>query len=374
MYGLGTLITGVPGVLSRRIDPRTSTVMVWGAVNAGVAANAIPQTGMLAGTVRTANRDTWADPGIDCRETLRRCSRRWASSTRLQLQRGVPPVVNEEISTRIVTHAIEAIGTDVLGRHPSVRRRRGLLLVSRGGARRDGAAGRVDRAVARSSICTSRRSTSTSGRWRWAFARWSTSSTRPPPSIGSFAPRATVFVRDTPRRPSFGGRVAGRHSAAFIQGDVILPTAALAAVTISRRGIKLEPLDDRVERPAARFWLHTRRSKLALKPVPGMGRGINCRGEPTICATWARSVVRLHSRGSRHRRRDARRHRKPADLTCSARGCRLRSAEGLVCRRDHAPLVRGCRRRPLTCMDGGSRARPRRPRRSRSGRRVAQRA
>jgi metal-dependent amidase/aminoacylase/carboxypeptidase family protein len=26
----------------------------------------------------------------------------------------VPPVVNEEISTRILTHAIEAIGTDVL--------------------------------------------------------------------------------------------------------------------------------------------------------------------------------------------------------------------------------------------------------------------
>ena len=42
VYGLGTLITGVPGVLSRRIDPRHSTVMVWGAVNAGVAANAIP--------------------------------------------------------------------------------------------------------------------------------------------------------------------------------------------------------------------------------------------------------------------------------------------------------------------------------------------
>src|SRR6516164_9082701 len=59
VYGLGTLITGVPGVLSRRIDPRNGTVMVWGAVNAGVAANAIPQIGTLAGTIRTASRDTW---------------------------------------------------------------------------------------------------------------------------------------------------------------------------------------------------------------------------------------------------------------------------------------------------------------------------
>ena len=32
----------------------------------------------------------------------------------LQYRRGVPPVVNEEISTRILTHAIEAIGPDVL--------------------------------------------------------------------------------------------------------------------------------------------------------------------------------------------------------------------------------------------------------------------
>jgi metal-dependent amidase/aminoacylase/carboxypeptidase family protein len=32
----------------------------------------------------------------------------------LQYRRGVPPVVNEEISTRIMTHAIESVGPDVL--------------------------------------------------------------------------------------------------------------------------------------------------------------------------------------------------------------------------------------------------------------------
>jgi metal-dependent amidase/aminoacylase/carboxypeptidase family protein len=32
----------------------------------------------------------------------------------LHYRRGVPPVVNEEISTRIMTHAIESIGPDVL--------------------------------------------------------------------------------------------------------------------------------------------------------------------------------------------------------------------------------------------------------------------
>ncbi|MFD4181639.1 amidohydrolase, partial [Rhodococcus sp. NPDC058514] len=47
VYALGTVITGLPGMLSRRIDPRTSTVMVWGAVTAGQAPNAIPQSGRL---------------------------------------------------------------------------------------------------------------------------------------------------------------------------------------------------------------------------------------------------------------------------------------------------------------------------------------
>ena len=114
VYGLGTLITGLPGVLSRRIDPRTSTVMVWGAVNAGVAANAIPQTGMLAGTVRTANRDTWLTLDAIVDETITALLAPLGIEHTLHYKRGVPQVVNEEISTRILTHAIEAIGPDVL--------------------------------------------------------------------------------------------------------------------------------------------------------------------------------------------------------------------------------------------------------------------
>ncbi|WP_370333140.1 amidohydrolase [Mycolicibacterium hippocampi] len=114
VYGMGTLITGVPGVLSRRIDPRNSTVMVWGAVNAGVAANAIPQTGTLAGTIRTASRETWLTLESIVRETVSSLLAPLAIEHTVLYRRGVPPVVNEEVSTRILTHAIEAIGPDVL--------------------------------------------------------------------------------------------------------------------------------------------------------------------------------------------------------------------------------------------------------------------
>lgn len=88
--------------------------MVWGAVNAGVAANAIPQTGTLAGTIRTASRDTWVTLEAIVRETVSSLLAPLGIDYSLQYRRGVPPVVNEEISTRIVTHAIEAIGPDVL--------------------------------------------------------------------------------------------------------------------------------------------------------------------------------------------------------------------------------------------------------------------
>ena len=114
VYGLGTLIIGVPGILSRRIDPRNSTVMVWGAVNAGVAANAIPQTGTLAGTIRTASRETWLTLESIVREIVSSLLAPLAIDHSVQYRRGVPPVVNEEISTRILTHAIEAIGPDAL--------------------------------------------------------------------------------------------------------------------------------------------------------------------------------------------------------------------------------------------------------------------
>jgi metal-dependent amidase/aminoacylase/carboxypeptidase family protein len=88
--------------------------MVWGAVNAGVAANAIPQTGTLAGTIRTASRETWVTMEGLVTETISSLLAPLGIEHVVNYRRGVPPVVNEEVSTRILTHAIESIGPDVL--------------------------------------------------------------------------------------------------------------------------------------------------------------------------------------------------------------------------------------------------------------------
>ena len=114
VYGMGTLITGLPGVLSRRLDPRHATVMVWGAANAGSAPNAIPQTGTLSGTVRTASRQTWIEMESVVRETVSGLLAPLGIGHSLAYHRGVPPVVNDERCTQIMTHAIEAVGPEML--------------------------------------------------------------------------------------------------------------------------------------------------------------------------------------------------------------------------------------------------------------------
>lgn len=118
VYGLGAVITGLPGMLSRRIDPRTSTVMVWGAVAAGKAANAIPRTGMLTGTVRTGDHETWELLEPMVREIVHGLLAPTGLSYELDYRRGVPPVVNDEVSARMVEDAVRAIDPDALADTP----------------------------------------------------------------------------------------------------------------------------------------------------------------------------------------------------------------------------------------------------------------
>ncbi|MFC9357110.1 M20 family metallopeptidase [Rhodococcus sp. NPDC057014] len=118
VFALGTVVTGLPGMLSRRIDPRTGTVMVWGAVSAGRAPNAIPQTGMMTGTVRTGDHETWEMLEPLVREIVHGLLAPTGVRYQLNYRRGVPPVVNDEVSTRMFEDAIRSVGPDALADTP----------------------------------------------------------------------------------------------------------------------------------------------------------------------------------------------------------------------------------------------------------------
>lgn len=118
VYAMGTVITGLPGVLSRRVDPRSGTVMVWGAAHAGNAANAIPQEGRLRGTVRTGDHATWSELEALVRSVVGELLAPLGVRYDLSYFRGVPPVVNDETSVEMLTRAVAAIGPNAVADTP----------------------------------------------------------------------------------------------------------------------------------------------------------------------------------------------------------------------------------------------------------------
>jgi amidohydrolase len=106
---LGLLITQLPLLLTRHVDPRSGTVLVWGAVQAGEAANAIPQHGLLRGTLRTADHATWGELEEKIRTLVSALLAPTGVGYVLEHIRGVPPVVNEERSAGMLAAAATAV-------------------------------------------------------------------------------------------------------------------------------------------------------------------------------------------------------------------------------------------------------------------------
>jgi amidohydrolase len=112
---LGRLITDLPALLSRQVDPRAGMSLVWGAVNAGIAANAIPQRGQLRGTVRVLDRDAWHGAEELLRSLVTRVAATTGAEVDVDYVRGVPPVVNDPRAVALMrSAALETVGSDRL--------------------------------------------------------------------------------------------------------------------------------------------------------------------------------------------------------------------------------------------------------------------
>ncbi|WP_031160845.1 amidohydrolase [Streptosporangium roseum] len=111
VFALAKILTELPAGLSRRVDPRSSLSLVWGRVEAGSVANAIPDDGIAEGTVRCLDEEAWhAAPDL-IKELLDSVAGAYGVEARMDYTRGVPPVVNDEVSVQMLTEA--AVG--VLG-------------------------------------------------------------------------------------------------------------------------------------------------------------------------------------------------------------------------------------------------------------------
>jgi amidohydrolase len=108
-YALGKLVTELPGALSRRLDPRAGASLVWGVVRAGSAKNVIPASGEVAGTLRMLDAVAWADAEDLVRELIGQILAPYGVGAEVTYVRGVPPVVNEPVSTALLARAVRAV-------------------------------------------------------------------------------------------------------------------------------------------------------------------------------------------------------------------------------------------------------------------------
>jgi amidohydrolase len=113
VHALGRVIVDVPSLLDRRVDPRAGVSMVWGAVHAGEAPNAIPDEGRLRGTVRILNREAWREAPDLVTKLIREVVAATGAEADVRYTRGVPPVINDRMASAVIAGAAgAALGAD----------------------------------------------------------------------------------------------------------------------------------------------------------------------------------------------------------------------------------------------------------------------
>lgn len=113
VHALARLVVDVPALLERRVDPRAGISMVFGAVQAGEAPNAIPTTGTARATVRALNREAWRSAPELITGLVQSVAAGTGAEAEIDYTRGVPPVINDHAATAVITDASRvALGTE----------------------------------------------------------------------------------------------------------------------------------------------------------------------------------------------------------------------------------------------------------------------
>ena len=166
VFALGQVITQVPAILGRRLDPRSGRQPHLGRRARGVGAQRDPGDGhgararCAASTCGRGRRPRGASQPPSSRS-----SRRYGVEVEVHHQRGVPPVENDGARDGLLEAAArDVLGPDVGGAHRAVARRRGLRLVPDQGARGDGPPGHPDARRAHATTSTRVTCASTSAR------------------------------------------------------------------------------------------------------------------------------------------------------------------------------------------------------------------
>ena len=115
VFALAQVITQVPAVLGRRLDPRAGVNLTWGQVHAGTVHNAIPAAGQVKGTLRCLDIGAWEQAASVLREAVTKVVAPYGVEVEVHHERGVPPVDNADAATRLLDAAARrALGPDAV--------------------------------------------------------------------------------------------------------------------------------------------------------------------------------------------------------------------------------------------------------------------
>jgi amidohydrolase len=109
VYALGKIVTEVPAALTRRVDPRAGLSLVWGHVNAGSAANAIPDEGVVEGTVRCLDTEVWRSAVVLIEDLVQSVAVPYGVTAKVEYLSSVPPTVNEAASAAMIASGAAAV-------------------------------------------------------------------------------------------------------------------------------------------------------------------------------------------------------------------------------------------------------------------------
>ena len=115
-FALGKVVTEVPAVLSRRLDPRSAATLVWGIVRSGSAPNIIPTQAEAIGTLRILDSETWGSTGRLVEEVVQAVVAPYGVTATVRHTKGVPPVDNDNAAVVALSRAAMSL----LGPHAVV--------------------------------------------------------------------------------------------------------------------------------------------------------------------------------------------------------------------------------------------------------------
>jgi amidohydrolase len=106
---LGAVATETQLLLSRRVDPRSGLSMMWGRIHAGSVANAIPQVGVIEGTLRALDENGWRTAQRLIPELISQIVQPFGVGVEVSVTAGVPPAVNHHLGVERMSKAARTV-------------------------------------------------------------------------------------------------------------------------------------------------------------------------------------------------------------------------------------------------------------------------